>query len=289
MSASPLAAILEHVRAEPSRTWSIIISFFGDAIVPRGGSVWLGTLLTFFKGMGVGETVVRSAVSRLSSENWLTRSRHGRHSFYHLAARGQEAFAQATQRIYHHQPQQAEDKFEAVLAEPSAREALEQAGFGMVLPGLFVAPAPTKIPDLNPTALCFSLSGTPATLRELAARSWELTALAGAYERFLQVFEPLQRGLAAGLKLSPQEAILVRVLLIHEYRRIALRDPMLPTALLPENWPGEAALACCAEIYAALLPASEHWLDEHARGVEFTPLPANPDVYSRFQGVKATP
>lgn len=283
MSASPLAAILDHVRAEPSRTWSIIISFFGDAIVPRGGSVWLGTLLAFFKGMDVGETVVRSAVSRLSSENWLTRSRQGRHSFYHLAARGQDEFAQATQRIYHHQPQQADGAFEAVLAEPSAREALEQAGFGMVLPGLFIAPTATRRPELIPSALCFSLSGAPAALRELAARSWELTALARAYERFLQVFEPLQLNLAAGMALSPQEAILVRVLLIHEYRRIALRDPMLPTALLPANWPGETALACCAAIYAALLPASEQWLDENARGVDFAPLPATPNVFKRFQ------
>ena len=43
--AQPLARIIEQLKREPSRTGSIAITVFGDAIVPRGGSVWLGTLL----------------------------------------------------------------------------------------------------------------------------------------------------------------------------------------------------------------------------------------------------
>ena len=45
----PLARIIEQLKREPSRTGSIVITVFGDAIVPRGGSVWLGTLLEFFE------------------------------------------------------------------------------------------------------------------------------------------------------------------------------------------------------------------------------------------------
>ena len=44
----PLARIIQQLKREPSRTGSIVITVFGDAIVPRGGSVWLGTLLEFF-------------------------------------------------------------------------------------------------------------------------------------------------------------------------------------------------------------------------------------------------
>ncbi len=36
MSSSALAAILSHMRAEPSRTWSLIVTLFGDMVVPRG-------------------------------------------------------------------------------------------------------------------------------------------------------------------------------------------------------------------------------------------------------------
>ena len=50
----PLARIVEQLKREPSRTGSIVITVFGDAIVPRGGSVWLGTLLEFFKAIDMG-------------------------------------------------------------------------------------------------------------------------------------------------------------------------------------------------------------------------------------------
>jgi phenylacetic acid degradation operon negative regulatory protein len=41
----------------------------------------------------------------------------------------------------------------------------------------------------------------------------------------------------------------VRTLLIHEYRRVLLRDPNLPEALLPAGWPGLQARALCESLY----------------------------------------
>jgi phenylacetic acid degradation operon negative regulatory protein len=41
--AHPLSRIIEQLKREPSRTGSIVITLFGDAIVPRGGSVWAST------------------------------------------------------------------------------------------------------------------------------------------------------------------------------------------------------------------------------------------------------
>jgi phenylacetic acid degradation operon negative regulatory protein len=59
--AHPLARIIEQLKREPSRTGSIVITVFGDAIVPRGGSVWLGTLLEFFGTIDIDSGVVRTA------------------------------------------------------------------------------------------------------------------------------------------------------------------------------------------------------------------------------------
>ena len=39
----------------------------------------------------------------------------------------------------------------------------------------------------------------------------------------------------------PQTGFILRTLLIHEYRRLHLRDPLLPKRLLPANWPGHQA------------------------------------------------
>jgi phenylacetic acid degradation operon negative regulatory protein len=83
--AHPLARIIEQLKREPSRTGSIVITVFGDAIVPRGGSVWLGTLLEFFKALDIDSGVVRTAMSRLAADGWLERNKVGRNSFYRLA------------------------------------------------------------------------------------------------------------------------------------------------------------------------------------------------------------
>ena len=75
---------------------------------------------------------------------------------------------------------------------------------------------------------------------------------------------------------------MARILLIHHYRRVVLRDPLLPAALLPADWPGRAARTLCGEIYRGLLPASEQWLDRHGTN-ESGPLPeAAASLWQRF-------
>ena len=51
-----------------------------------------------------------------------------------------------------------------------------------------------------------------------------------------------------------------RMLLIHEYRRILLRDPDVPQTLLPSDWPGTKARRRCAAIYRALRNTSDQWV-----------------------------
>jgi len=88
----PLARIIQQLKREPSRTGSIVITVFGDAIVPRGGSVWLGTLLEFFEQLDIDASVVRTAMSRLTADGWFERSRIGRNSFYRLVQSGRQTF-----------------------------------------------------------------------------------------------------------------------------------------------------------------------------------------------------
>jgi phenylacetic acid degradation operon negative regulatory protein len=107
----------------------------------------------------------------------------------------------------------------------------------------------------------------------LLRQSWPLDRTSDAYLKFMKTFEPLRGWIGRGETLSDADAFTARILLIHHYRRVVLRDPLLPTALLPADWPGRAARALCGEIYRGLLPASEQWLDRHASN-ENGPLPA---------------
>ena len=89
----------------------------------------------------------------------------------------------------------------------------------------------------------------------------------------MRSFEPLHGWIGRRGRLTDEDAFTARILLIHYYRRVVLRDPLLPPALLPADWPGRAARRLCGEIYRGLLPASEQWLDRHALN-ENGPLPA---------------
>jgi phenylacetic acid degradation operon negative regulatory protein len=276
--AHPLARIIEQLKREPSRTGSIVITVFGDAIVPRGGSVWLGTLLEFFKTLDIDSGVVRTAMSRLAADGWLERTKVGRNSFYRLVKKGRQTFDAATRHIYDPHVSDWTGRFELLLIGASedrdaARDALKNAGFGSPLPGVWVAPSGVPIPEEAAGAIRLEVSAEDDSGRRLLRESWPLHRTADAYLKFMTLFEPMRGFLGRRERLSDADAFTARILLIHHYRRVVLRDPLLPTALLPEDWPGRAARQLCGEIYRGLLSASEQWLDRHGT-TEAGALPA---------------
>jgi len=273
----PLQRIVDQLKREPSRTGSIIITVFGDAIVPRGGSVWLGTLLEFFETLDIDPNVVRTAMSRLTADGWFEREKVGRNSFYRLVKKGRQTFDIATRHIYDSPPSDWTGRFELLLIgnggdRDAAREALKNAGFGSPLPGVWVAPSGVPVPEEAASAIRLEVSAEDDSGRRLLSESWPLDRTAAAYAKFIKSFEPLLAWSGKRNALSEADAFTARILLIHHYRRVVLRDPLLPAALLPRDWPGRLARALCGEIYRALLPRSEQWLDQHGTN-EAGPLP----------------
>ena len=263
-----LSQVLERLQSQPSRTWSIIITFYGDALLPRGDSVWLGTLNAFFRGLDIGDGVVRTAMSRLAADGWIERNKVGRNSFYRLGQKGRETFLAAANRIYHPRVAGWDGRYTLLMPVPgpdreALRKALEEAGFGTPAPGTWIAPSAWELPEIAREEPRLLAEGDAADLRALAARAWPVAELAGHYRHFIADFAPLLAALDQGLHPSDLGAITARVLMIHEYRRIVLRDPGLPAAILPDDWPGTAARQLCASLYRQLAPASERWLDQN--------------------------
>lgn len=281
MSAS-LASILSHMRAEPSRTWSLIVTLFGDMVAPRGGHLWLGTMLEIFAALEIGGNVVRTAASRLVADGWLERSRVGRNSYYRLAEKGQATFAGAAERIYAAAPPPWDGTFSIAVLEPGAerdalRIELEQGGYAALAPGVLVALHPIAPEAAGAVFLRASADG-PASGR-LAAQIWPTERLGARYREFLEAIRPLE----AARAFSDLDALLGRLLLIHEYRRLVLRDPLLPGALLPPDWPGHEARRRCADLYQRLLPGSERWLDNHALTEDGALPPPSTPLDRRFR------
>jgi phenylacetic acid degradation operon negative regulatory protein len=124
----------------------------------------------------------------------------------------------------------------------------------------------------------------PDAPQRLVDLGWDLDELGNRYQRFVNRFETVLTALNAR-KPDPQESYLVRTLLIHEYRRLHLRDPLLPARLLRSDWPGTQAAQLCHDIYARVFAPSEEHLSRIGARLD-KPLPS-PDsaVLKRFGGI----
>lgn len=253
------------------RVWSLVITVFGDAIAPRGGRVALSVLQELLGRLRVEPGAVRTALSRLASDRWVTRERDGRNSFYRLAEEGRHAFDLATRRIYAAGPPEWDGRW-IVAVRPGGGEngmratrdrAMRKLGFAPIGPAAWLKPhtgGADPLEDLPGDLL--AVDGEAIRTPPGIERLWALDELASAYEALSRELAPLADALDAGARLSPLEAMAARTLLIHDWRRIVLRDPGLPAALLPPDWPGEMARAKVKAIHAALDEASETWLDQ---------------------------
>jgi phenylacetic acid degradation operon negative regulatory protein len=273
----------------PIRAGSLIVTVFGDAVVPRGGGLSLASLHEIMRAFRISDTLVRTALSRLVSEGWFERWKLGRNSYYRLASRGQEAFAQATQRIYVDPPQDWHGSFDLLLLENAQdrtmlKAELAGAGYGALGTDLMVA-ASAAVGEGNSF---LRLSATPAdltTAQRLVERAWPLAEIESRYQRFIDTYSGTLSALERGAGFTNLDALLVRILLIHDYRRAVLKDPLLPAQLLPKPWAGASARTLCGTIYKTLLPASEQWINTHAQD-DKGPLPeADSGFGERFESI----
>lgn len=263
------------------RVWSLVITIFGDAVVPRGGRVALAVLQEIVGRLGIEAGALRTAMSRLASDGWVERQRQGRNSFFVLGRQGRHAFDLATRRIYAGAPPDWDGNWTVAIMPPGAGEVdaaeLQALGFVKAAPGVHLRPESAGAPDAA-SALSGMLvvRGESAEHPETLHALWPSHETAAAYGAFVAAFSPLRNLLSAGPAPLPLDAVAARTLLIHEWRRIVLRDPGLPERLLPPGWPGREARSLARDVYGALTGPSEAWLD--AAGL---PPVADPAGFSR--------
>jgi len=240
--------------AIPLRAAGFIVTLYGDAVVPRGSEVWMGTIIEICALVGISETLVRTAVSRLVAAGQLQGRRLGRRSYYQLTTNARTEFEQAAQLIYG-PPDDVDWRF-VYLPEDGAEARiaqLERQGYARLRPQLAVGPARGLVPE-GVLAFDAAPSGAEALLPDFAAQHWDLSRHARAYAEIAGLFTP---ALSAARDLAGFEALALRLLLVHAWRQALLHDPRLPVNALPAAWPGHQARVLFAELYQSLSPAAE--------------------------------
>ena len=283
----------------PLRTGSFALTLWGDAVEPRGGALWLSTVVRLLGLFGFGERLVRTTMTRLAAEGWFTREQQGRRSLYRTSAEARARIRAAAARIYAvHGAARAPDWHVLLLpggCDEELRRELAWLGFGRLSSEVWIHPAPDRRRlsellargDAARSALVLrdpSPHAGPGALRALGARAWDLAHLADEYRAFFDRFAPWRDVLATEVP-TPRAALCGRLLLVHAWRRIVLDDPLVPRGLLPSDWPGIAAFELCRELYAALLAPSEEALDALAPETRPHASAARRLLASRFGGI----
>lgn len=240
-------AIDRLVALDRLRVWSVVITIFGDAVVARGGVVASTTLAALIAQMGIKPEAFRVAMSRLVKDGWVERSKQGRLSFYQLSQKGAAVFGPATTRIY-------------------ATEAGSAAGWRLVVVQGSIEDAPEDAVVLGGRAYLTRsveegidgvvMSGTVEVLPDWAKARIGPEDIGAGYRDLLTVLEGVS---ARGA--SPLEAAALRILIVHQWRRLVLRHGDLPLSFFPDDWRGEDCRALVHHLLADLAPAADAWFD----------------------------
>lgn len=265
--------------------------------------MWLGSLIDTLSDFGISQRSVRTAVFRLARDGWLGAEPVGRRSYYSLTPEGRSRFRQASQRIYSEPRQQWSGRWCLVMlsgldsdTRETIRRELKWLGFAAFNASVMAHPAPDlnavqeRLRSLDDEQRLVIMQADIdderfGYLRELVQDAWSLSALGASYGKFLEQFRRLYRAAQQPGELSPKDAFQVRTLLIHEYRKILLRDPLLPEELLPGRWDGLAAYQLCRNLYNIVCAPAEQYLGEQMETADGPLPPPEPGFFERFGGL----
>jgi len=233
---------------------AFIVTIYGDVVVPRGGVLWTGSLIELCAQVGISESLVRTAVSRLVAAGQLEGERAGRRSYYRLAAGAGAIFREAAELLYG--LDRPAEGWQVVHAPDLRPEDARRARMGHVGASVFVRPDRGQPAPPGSTVFHARTVSGEGTV----ARFWDLEGINEGYARFIALFSPLlhldlsgsgDSGIGGG------DALAARLLLVDAYRRVLLKDPRLPDGDLPEGWRGQEARRLFRSLYLAVTPQAE--------------------------------
>ena len=251
---------------------SALFDLYGDHLRHRGGVAPIAALVRLLAPLDIAAPAVRTAVSRMVRQGWLTVVDADTGRAYGLTDRAARRLDEAAARIYRHRPVEAWDGCWSIAitshsADRTTRErlhrAMEYLGYRQLQSDAWIAPRPA--PELASVVAAEGLTVTAfhgqhvGEQHEIVRRLFRPTELAAAYRQWLEEARSMLEGADVS---DPRTAFAARSRLLHEWRKFLFRDPGLPLELLPDNWPGADAAAYFDAESTRLLPAAAKYVDD---------------------------
>jgi phenylacetic acid degradation operon negative regulatory protein len=255
---------------------AVLLTILGEFVRPHSGSVWTSTVVRSLSLLDVDERNARQALARSAEQGTVRSEKEGRKARWHLTEQGHRLLTVGTERIYGFGAgaDSWDGRWLVVLCSVpeeqrgkrhQLRAQLGFAGFGFVAPGVAISPhleregtAATVLEelDLAPGAAVFRAEpGALVDAGDLLRRAWDLDALAGMYEAFIDAFERRSPR-------SDEARFAALVDLVHKWRRFPFVDPEIPAQLLPRQWPGHRAKKLFDARHDAWAPGANLWYEE---------------------------
>jgi len=212
----PMTPAVHHIRGgERPRVWSFIVTIFGDLAREDNRYISSRTLNRLTAQIGVKPEATRVALHRLRKEDWRESAKFGRESHDRLTDNGRNLSREAAPRIYGAASGQA---LMFALYDPSqiAPEGLRIASGISLVTSKYEGAMNLAVTDPLPTWMVDRLVACDV-----------LRAARNLYARLIDF------STASGL--SELEHAVLRLSLVHEWRRIILRVPDVPDHVLGDG------------------------------------------------------
>ena len=234
------------------RVWSIVVTIFGDLVQPRGAPISTQELLQLTDAIGIEGNALRTAMSRLAKEGWLTRHKHGRTSAYSLSKSGANTFLTASERIYQKHFFSPNDQWHlAIHNKPIDPKSIDRASSFQINKTTILSQDPVVGKDY------LALSATIEDMPDWVKDQLIPQSLRDNYQTLHRLLQTID--LTHVATLSPMEAMALRFITIHFWRRLVLRHPVLPQTFSKANWIGSLTHTQVKKLYAEIITPSENW------------------------------
>lgn len=240
---------------------ALIMTFWGDMLLPFGGRIWLGSLVDTMEPLGFDERSVRTSVHRLMSEGWLRSTKIGRRRELSMPPPRLAELRAVQRRMYRRTPLEWDGIWHIVVmqpATPARREALRRElhwqGYAALAPNTMIHPRQPweeLLERLEARGLRGEI-GHAFAARQLSGTSppaefWPLDRLAASWTHLGELAQ-----IGDSRNLSDAEGFVRRLLIAHALRIAVLRDPALPTEQLRRDWPEHRTRTAIFSAYARL-------------------------------------